>query len=194
MTISLLSSFINYTAEQQGLSHKEKQSLLDEIEKRLALENSMAFLVLVRQTTDSIDKRNISLEPLENSMYVMNQRGEKYAPYDEYTKILVEPVKVRGDSVQGYVLFPRSVGEKCNPTVNVLYDHSFDVRLIRAKNDEGGVYEGPFIWDYSLLPNIPLDRVVAIPEPTNTIELDLDTFNDIFSLAVTFVELLVIVL
>ncbi len=53
---------------------------------------------------------------------MVNQRQEEIPPLVEYTPALVEPVDMARDGVEGYILFPRSLGTSCNPTVNILED------------------------------------------------------------------------
>lgn len=183
----VVEAIVVYTAIQQGLSQVEKQELLLDIERRLDLNNTMAFLLLLNYQSGFLHLP-YEFEPLEQTLSLVNQRRERFAPYLEYTQVLVEPRSIRGDSVQGYVLFPRSVGEGCHPTINVLDDHSFDVRIEQVIEAAG--IAGPFQWSYTLLPDIPLERAMNIPTTSQSPELDLSTLNDILSLSLTLLEIL----
>lgn len=194
LSTQVIEAIVVYTATQRKLSNADRQSLLIEYERRLQLNNSMAFLLLINTQPGGWWWGHIPLElkPLEQTMALINQRRQRFSPYLEYTQVLIEPYSIRGNSVQGYVLFPRNVGNnECTPTVNLLEDHSFDVRLesTHYSDNKDSALE-PIQLSYTLLPDIPLERAMKIPLPSKVSELDLKTMNDILGLALTIFQVL----
>jgi len=196
----LIEAIVTHTATQKKLSQPEYESLLTDVERRLRQSNMMAFLLTIRTTSVGFlgHHRVVYLGPLEEFLVLYNQRQESFFPLKEYTQELVVNPNIRGESAQGYILFPRNAGGGCHPTVNVLGDHSFDVRLNHINVLSGFSQEDGFIyadhidqvmWSFTLLPDIPLDEAMNIPLSSDAAQFDLQTLNDILSLALSVVEI-----
>ncbi|HNT74298.1 MAG TPA: hypothetical protein PKH77_04665 [Anaerolineae bacterium] len=202
----VIEALVVYRAVNAGLSVQESQNLLLEIENRLQLDNSIAFLFL-QYSLDARDGDTLPLVleflPLENTMILYNQRRESYSPFIEYTQKLIAPIERRGSSVEGYILFPKSTGNGCNPTIDLLHDHSFDVYLTKVvrslDEDRKWTDDVVFTWSYTLMGDMPLEEALGVPiigqsgssssGSADSKSFDIETLNDILSLAVTFIEL-----
>ena len=200
----VIEAIVNYNAVLRGMSQSEKRELLSDIERRLALNNTIAFLVILDSDIDSGEilfgtGANITLNPLEDTLALVNQRRERFAPYIEYSQVLIESDSVRGEYISGYVLFPRSIGDDCNPTINLANDHSFDIHLeqycyYHSGNKKTVCPVSHNLWSYTLLPSIPLDQTRNIPLSNSVPSLTATTLNELFSLALTILEIIAFVL
>jgi hypothetical protein len=190
----VIEAIVAEKAVRDGLSSKESQDLLAEFDRRLQIRNAIPFLLTIRGDRD--DEVLVTLGPLEQTMVMVSQRRQEFRPLTEYTPALASPINMVNGGLEGYVLFPRSVGSGCNPTINFLDDHSFDVRLSAGSVIQPGLL-GPFetkhlssLWPFTLLPEIPLEQAKEIPLPERAADIDTGILLDILGLALNIFQLL----
>lgn len=201
MSPQVIEAIVIWKTIHENLSTEERNSLIAEFERRLQLSNTIPFLLLVRGPQNP--QVELSLGKIDESLALINQRQETFYPSSEYTPGLSQRINMISGGIEGYVLFPRSTGEKCNPTVNLLNDHSFSIQLsgITITGVEEGLINNTILtytnqsatWTYTLLPSIPLAEAINIPIPDRATEgIDQGILLDILGLSVSIFELILV--
>lgn len=196
----VIEAVISEKAAREKLSPEESRELLAEFDRRLQRKNAIPFLLTIRGTKDP--GLQIALGQLEKTMVLVNQRQQKIPPVIEYTPALAAPINMANGGIEGYVLFPRSTGAGCHPTVNLTDDHSFDLRLSGVSIsgvEPGNWLRGPTpysykdlqpLWSYTLLPDIGLEEAMNVPPPQRATEdLDISLLLDIVGLTISIVDM-----
>jgi hypothetical protein len=175
---------------RSGASAEIRPDLLVEYDRRLYARNIFPFILTLRGPQDR--SLQVKLPPLDKSMMVINQNRQALPSLNDYAPVLAAPVNFERGGAAGYVLFPRSMGTGCNPTINLAIDRSFDVRL--SGITLSGFLSIPFLqndqatWSYELLPDTSLEQTLRIPLPRQAPEVDAGTMAEIMGMAGNLLE------
>lgn len=175
---------------REGVSADRRPDLLVDYDRRLYTRNAFPFILTLSGPQDR--SLQVKLPPLDQSMLVVNQNRQAIPSLNDYAPILAAPVNLERGGTAGYVLFPRSTGTGCNPTINLAIDRSFDVRL--SGITLSGFLSIPFIqndqvtWSLELLPDTSLEQTLRIPMPRQAPEVDASTMAEISGVARNLLE------
>ncbi len=196
----ILEAVVLYTAIRDNLTLDQTHQILEELENRFQADNTIPFLLKVAGK-DSRD--TISLGPLEEHLAIVNQRQEEIPALAAYTPTLADPINMALGGLEGYVLFPRSLGPNCTPTVDILRDHSFAVRLkdLSGILTTGSVQLGDVLggkvdiegqersWTYTLIQDMPLLEAMKQPLLHRIVDtIEKNHLDDIVALILRFVS------
>ena len=170
---------------RQGLPPENRPDLLIEFDRQLYARNVFPFILTVRGPSNR--SLLVKFAPLNQSMAIVNQNRQSVPASTEYSPVFATPLDFERGGAIGYVLFPRSIGTGCNPTINLAIDRTFDVRL--SSLALYGFVSLPFssndqvMWTLDLLPDTSLEQTLKIPPPKQMPELDSNTLANISGLA-----------
>lgn len=177
-------------AVRDELAVEQRPDLLIEYDRRLYARNTFPFILILQGPQDR--SVQVKLPPLDQSMMLVNQNKQSIPAFKDYAPVFAAPVNMERGGAAGYVLFPRSAGTGCNPTINLGIDRSFDVRL--SGISLSGFLSIPFMqndqvaWSFDLLPDTSLEQSTRIPLPGQAPEVDTGSMAQILSIARNLLE------